>query len=206
MKISRFFQSCLLIEDNDTRILIDSSSHDAENYDNFGKLDAVLFTHEHPDHFDAELAQKFMDSGVAAYVNESTAKHMKTQANVVKDGQEFQIKNIKVRARELPHCLMVDGSQGPQNTGYLINGKLFHSGDGVSIENLNTEILAAPISGPDVSLHDAHAFAMQTSAKVFIPIHYDIIGTKPEVFAMFSARTNPPYEVKVIHHNQGLEL
>jgi L-ascorbate metabolism protein UlaG (beta-lactamase superfamily) len=181
MKITRFFQSCLLIEEEGVRILIDPSGQEKER--DFGKLDAVLYTHEHPDHFDADMAQAFVEQGVApVYANASTAKQIKASKTVVKDGQEFDIAGLKIKAIGLPHCLMVDGSEGPQNTGYLINKKIFHPGDGKELTGLKVDTLAVPISGPDISLKDAYAFAKQVAAKQVIPIHYDYLGGNPDFF------------------------
>lgn len=182
MKITRFFQSCLLIEENNVRILIDPSGQEAGNIDKFGSLDAVLYTHEHGDHFDADLAKTFADKSVPLYANSSTAKQIEAGKTEVSDGQEVDIKGLKIKALELPHCLMWDGSEGPQNTGFLVNEKLFHPGDGKELAGLSVEILAVPINGPDVSLKDAFAFAKQVSAKNLIPIHYDYLGGNPDVF------------------------
>jgi L-ascorbate metabolism protein UlaG (beta-lactamase superfamily) len=185
MKITRYFQSCLTIEDGSVRILIDPNGQDSDT-EKFGKLDAVLYTHEHSDHFDKDMAQNFINSGVAVYTNSSTAKHFNTPPTIAVEGQEFDIKGVKVKVIELPHCLMWDGSEGPQNSGYLINGRIFHPGDGKELAGLEVENLAVPIAGPDISLKDAIDFAKQVKAKNVIPIHYDYIGTKPEVFASVS--------------------
>lgn len=186
MKVTRYTQSCLLIEESSTRILIDASGDETGNFEAFGKLDAVLYTHEHGDHFNADLAQKFADSGVKLYANVSTAKQMKSPPNVVTDGQEFSVGELKIKTIELPHCLMPDGSAGPQNTGYLINDRLFDPGDGKELTGLQVDNLALPITGPDVSMKDAFAFASQLGAKTVIPIHYDKLGANPEVYATFA--------------------
>ena len=181
MKITRYFQSCLLIEDGSARVLIDPSVQEKERMGEFGKLDAVLYTHEHSDHFDADMAKTFVEQAMApVYANASTAKLIEASNTQVKDGQEYDINGIKVKAIELPHCLMVDGSPSVQNTGYLINGKIFHPGDGKELAGLTVDTLAVPINGPDISLHDAFAFTMQVSAKQVIPIHYDYLGGNPD--------------------------
>lgn len=180
MKITRFFQSCLLIEDGSSRILIDPSGQEKDRQQEFGQLDAVLYTHEHGDHFDAGLAAELAQNGVTIFANASTAKQIQTDNTQVNDGQEFDINGLKVKAIELPHCLMVDGSAGPQNTGYLINDRFFHPGDGKELAGLAVEILAVPISGPDISLKDAYDFTMQLAAKQIVPIHYDFLGGNPD--------------------------
>lgn len=183
MKVTRYFQSCLLIEDSGARILIDPCAQD-KDIQKFGKPDAVLYTHEHMDHFDSEMAGMFAAGGADLYANASTAKQMKTKPkNVVSDGDEFDIKGLKVKAMELPHCLMVDGSTSVQNTGYMVAGRLFHPGDGKELPGLQAEILAVPLNGPDISPHDAFAFGQQAGARQLIPIHYDFLGGNPDFFA-----------------------
>jgi L-ascorbate metabolism protein UlaG (beta-lactamase superfamily) len=205
MKITRYFQSCLLVEEGRARMLIDPSAHEADSIEKFGRLDAVFYTHEHGDHFDADLAEKFAEAGVSVYANTSTAKKIGAAKTEVKDGQEIDINGTKVKAIELPHCLMWDGSNGPQNTGYLINNKLFHPGDGKELADFSVENLAVPISGPDISLKDAFDFAKQVSAKKTVPVHYDFLGMKPEIFATF-AKQHFNFKVYVLENGKSVEL
>jgi L-ascorbate metabolism protein UlaG (beta-lactamase superfamily) len=205
MKITRFFQSCLLIEDGEARILIDPSGHEADSIEKFGKLDAVFYTHEHSDHFEPELAEKFAGRGTTIYANASTAKLISGAQNEVKDGQEFDINGMKIKIIELPHCLMWDGSEGPQNTGYLINDKLFHPGDGKELANFSVENLALPITGPDLSLKDAFDFAKQVSAKNVLPIHYDALGAHPEFFKRIGD-THFSFKTYVLENGKSVEL
>lgn len=202
MKVTRYFQSCSLVEEGNARILIDPSGQDSD-IEKVGKLNAVLYTHEHGDHFDKDMAQNFINSGVAVYANGSTAKHLNTPPKIAVDGQEFKILGASIKVIELPHCLMWDGSEGPQNTGYLINQKLFHPGDGKELAGLQVDNLALPITGPDVSLKDAFSFANQVKAKTVIPIHYDYIGTKPEVFASIAG---DKFKVNILKNAESIEI
>jgi L-ascorbate metabolism protein UlaG (beta-lactamase superfamily) len=206
MKITRFTQSCILLEDKGTRILIDPSGDEKENVAKFGKLDSILYTHEHGDHFDAELAKQFARSGVPLYANESTSRLIDTKKTTVYDGQEINVGGMEIKVLELPHCLMADGSKGPQNVGYLINEKFFHPGDGDKIDNLEVEVLALPVTGPDISIKDAFDFGKQLEARKTIPIHYDLVGMKPEVFAKFADRYKCPFEVVCLAHGENIEI
>lgn len=188
MKVTRYFQSCLLIEENGARVLLDPSGQEKDRFGQFGKLDAVIYTHEHMDHFEPELAEQFAESGAVIYANASTAKQMKSKPQVISDGQKFSIGGLDIQARELPHCLMVDGSTSVQNTGYLVGGKLFHPGDGKELEGLKADVLAVPLSGPDISLKDAYSFTMQAEAKEVIPIHYDYLGGNPDFFDSYASK------------------
>ena len=53
MKITKYANSCLLLEIDGTKILTDLGSWNPE-VPEVSDLDAVLITHEHADHFDIE--------------------------------------------------------------------------------------------------------------------------------------------------------
>lgn len=186
--------------------MIDPSGEEADRFDSFGQLDAVLYTHEHHDHFEPGLAEKFHTNGVPVYANASTAKLMNFQPNVVSDGQEITTKDAVIKAIELLHCLLPNGKEGPQNTGYLINEKLFHPGDGKDLEGLQVDNLALPITGPDISIRDAFAFAVQLGAKVAFPIHYDTLGAKPEAYKAFVERLGFEFELRLLPNGASTEL
>ncbi|HET7528666.1 MAG TPA: MBL fold metallo-hydrolase [Candidatus Saccharimonadales bacterium] len=208
MKVTRYNQSCLLIEDNGARILIDPSGQEKERLGEFGQLDAVLYTHEHSDHFEAEMAAGFAKQGITVYANASTAKKIDGDKTEVSDGQELDIKGLKIKVIQLPHCLMPNGSEGPQNVGYLINEKLFHPGDGKELADFSVDYLALPITGPDVSMKDSFMFAKQVSAKDVIPIHYDKIGANPDVYATFAGFFPDEFKYKfhVLAEGQSLDI
>lgn len=207
MKLTRYEQSCLLLEQGDTRILIDpgtpfTSKHELSK---LGKLDAVFITHEHADHFDKQAVEKLAEQTVI-YVNESTSKQLTGQKKVVADGETITAGNFTLKVVELPHCLMPDGSAGPQNTGYLINETLFHPGDGIELQGLRVDNLALPIIGPDVSPKDAFKFARDVSAKRVIPIHYDIFGVNAAIYAQFAERYSQPFKMIVLQSGESIQL
>jgi L-ascorbate metabolism protein UlaG (beta-lactamase superfamily) len=206
MKITRYTQSCLLVEGGDSRILFDASGDEKANQDKFGKLDAVIYTHEHGDHFDAGLAKAFAEQGVSVYTNASTAKLINAKVNIIADGQQLQLGSFNIKAIELPHCLLPDGNQGPQNTGYLLNNKLFNPGDGKELTGLKVEILVLPITGPDISMKDCFDFAKQVGCKHAVAVHYDKIGANPQVYASFAERFDFPFQIVVLEHGSEIEL
>ena len=209
MKVTRYEQSCMVVEIGKVRILIDPGFPftDKHKISELGKLDAVFITHEHADHFNKEFCEKLADTTII-HVNESTDKLLDNPNKiVVKDNDLVEIDGkLIVKVRELPHCLMPDGSEGPQNTGYLINDMLFHPGDGVDISGVSVDNLALPIIGPDVSPKDAFEFARQVEAKKAIAIHHEVFGVNPSVYKMFAERNNQPFEIVVLEPGQSIKL
>lgn len=201
MKVTRFTQSCLLLEQDGHKLVIDPGEQFLQLHSiaDLGGVEAVLYTHEHSDHYNANIAEQLIAAGATLYANESTAKLIGDgKVSVVNDGDVFTAAGFEVTARELPHCLLPDGSAGPQNTGYVINGALFHPGDGKELDGLTVDNLALPIAGPDISILDAITFAKQVSAKVAIPIHYTVVPADPDVFATYAKRGAPSLEVRVL--------
>jgi|AntRauTorcE11897_2_1112592.scaffolds.fasta_scaffold00085_4 L-ascorbate metabolism protein UlaG (beta-lactamase superfamily) len=183
MNVTKYPQSCLLIEDSGTRIVIDPGTLFTAKYErgDLGELDGVLYTHIHADHLDEALAKMFADESIPLYGNQSVVNMLDQTVNLLDDGDIETIGAIEVEARDLPHCLTHNGQSGPQNTGFIINGALFHPGDGVSVGGVDVENLAAPIAGPSISPRTAFDLAQQVGADTIIPIHYDYWLQNPEV-------------------------
>lgn len=175
MKVTKFPQSCLKLEKDGKSLLIDIGIFVTQKFklDDLQPIDALLITHQHADHLDPEVVKKLAEAKVPIYANQDVVDKLSDiKVEVLHDGEEITVAGFHVVARELPHCKMVDGSEGPPNTGYVIDGNFFHPGDGTEIENLQVDSLAAPIAGPDVTLLDAVNFARQVGAMNVIPIHY----------------------------------
>ncbi len=175
MRVTKYPQSCLRLEKDGKCIIIDVGIFVTEEYSlsDLSPIDALLITHQHADHLDPEFAKKLSDMDIPIFGNQDVVNKLKgIKVEVIHDEEEFNVAGFDIIARELPHCKMVDGSDGPPNTGYLIDGNFFHPGDGTQISNLQADTLAAPIAGPDVTLLDAVNFARQIGALNVIPIHY----------------------------------
>lgn len=186
MKVTKYPQSCLILELDGKRLAIDPGSFVAQKYkaSDLLPLDGILITHEHPDHADPQLIKGLVDqTPIPVIANQSTAKLLgDVVTKIISDGEETEVGGFKISARELPHVAMVDGAPGPQNTGYVINGAFFHPGDGISIDNLKVSSAAVPIAGPDISPRDIHHFISQLGCSVVIPIHYDLFPADPEFY------------------------
>lgn len=181
MKVTKYPQSCLLLEKDGHRIVIDPGNFFAQKFGlaELGDVEAVLYTHQHPDHYDPDLAQQFLSAGVSLFGNSDVAALIGNEANVITHGQNFEVAGFKIRAHDLPHCLLADGSAGPPNTGYIIDDTFFDPGDGIETTGVNIDSMALPIAGPSISFYHAAQFAISLGAKKVIPVHYDNIDLFP---------------------------
>lgn len=209
MKITKYPQSCLLLEKKGKQILIDPGNFVAEKYKakDFLPLEGVLITHRHADHADPNLINELANAGVTIIANRDTTELLgEVVSEIIDDGGELELGGFKVRAHELAHCLMVDGTNGPQNTGYIIDEVFFHSGDGVKTAGVEVQVAAIPIAGPDVSPHDSYAFAEALGAQAVIPVYYDYFINDPEFFKQTVARFNKDMNVAVLKNGESIDV
>lgn len=188
MKITKHGQSCFLVETGDTKILIDPGSYvtDLEKFDflSFPKIDILLVTHIHSDHFDAEnifslikrdLPTVFGPIDVVALINEKIPeiKTIVAQANLSKDFDDTKIECFSSKHGPLPN-----GKPEPEVVGYVVDdgiNRFYAPGDSIFLDrNTNADIVAVPFCGQVVmTIDEARSEIMKSNPKIVIPIHYD---------------------------------
>lgn len=205
MRLTRYAQSCLLVEVGGRRLLIDPGTllEGRTRLEELGHLDAVLVTHRHADHLDPALLGPLRSRGVPVYGNADVRELTGPDGTVeVRSGQTFELGGVEVVAHDLPHVVLVDGSPGPPNTGFLIDGHLLHPGDGVELTGVHAPVLAAPIAGPSISFHDAYRFVATIGAHTVVPVHYEVFTADPTHFA----RVCDLAEVVVLDEGASIEV
>lgn len=208
MKVTRYPQSCLVIQKGQGKIVIDPGINFLEHhtFSEIADVDAVLYTHQHADHYDEAIANEFKIQKTPIICNASTAALIGDGCMVIDDKTHFEVAGMQVQARELPHMLLPNGVEGPQNTGYVINGVLFHPGDGKDIDDLFVANLALPITGPDMSLKQSFDFARKLQAKKVIPIHYDVLGADAHMYHHYATKAFMPFKMIVLADGESTEL
>lgn len=168
MKITKFVHSCLLVEENNKKILIDPGDYSAGALDlNYlSGLSYLLITHEHQDHMYLPLIKEILGKfpGLKIISNSSVVGILGAEGiQVSTEGDDF------IQTEEVLHE-KVFGITPPMNVLFRINGKLTHPGDSHHFSK-TTEILALPIQAPWGSTTDAVNLAEKLKPKVIIPIH-----------------------------------
>lgn len=175
MKITKFGHSCLLVEEGGARILIDPGIWSTIP-DNLNRLDAILITHEHPDHLGIEHLQKILPSNQKAiiYTNEGVGKKL-SEANIVyqllQDGEAGTVAGVTIEGFGKDHGIIYHELPHWDNTGYLIAGKLFHPGDALFIPPKPVEVLALPVCAPWSKIMEVIDYAKAVKPTLVFPIH-----------------------------------
>ncbi len=171
MKISKHVHSCLLVEDQGKVVLIDpgnySYNENALDINSLNQLDAIVITHEHPDHmylpWIKEILQKFPHTPL--YTTESAKNILISEGihNVYTEGNEF------ISLKPVPHEKIWFGA-APQNVLATLFGTFATPGDSHTF-TITVDTLALPIQAPWGNTTRAVELALQLKPKVIIPIH-----------------------------------
>jgi len=205
MRVTKYPQSCLVVEVDGTRLVIDpgtlvTARHDI---DELGPLDAVLYTHRHHDHLDVEVVDRLLERDTTLFGNADVVELVgAARCTLVEDGRPFAVGGVEIVPHDLPHVVMVDGAPGPPNTGFVVADTLFHPGDGIELSGLTVQAAAIPIAGPSISFRDAYRFVRQLGAGHVVPIHYDVFLADPGHFS----RVCDLAEVHVLADTESIEL
>lgn len=187
MKITKFHQSCLLIQINDKRILVDPGNigYTEEMYEKYWKdIDYIFITHKHPDHCLATVINDIVKRDNAKlYVSSEVKNEYKFEnCNVVKNEDILSFKDFCVEVTKAVHGylpIMRDVDVVYENIGYIFNDnttKLYVTSDTISFKNeYNCNIICMPFNGNGLTLgvFDGTQFAKKTGANLVIPIHLE---------------------------------
>lgn len=201
MKITKFVHSCLLVETPDLSALIDPGNYSWNSHlltvDRLPRLDYIVITHEHPDHYHLPLLQALCAQfpHVSIITNGDLAKKLEDEGltNQTQTASDQKIEVFEAAHEPLPFNLPV-----PSNIGVHISEALTHPGDALHISQ-SRDILALPVTAPWGSLKQSLEVAVTLKPKIILPIHdwHWHQAARAEMYTI-TARLLEPHGIKFV--------
>jgi L-ascorbate metabolism protein UlaG (beta-lactamase superfamily) len=173
MELTKHGHACVVLSEGERRLVIDPGAFTSP-----AALDgatAVLVTHEHPDHFVPDRLRAALDADPALeiWTNTSVAAQLEGlggRVHVVGNGDAVEVAGFDVHVHGELHAEIHPDLPRIANIGFLVNGRVFHPGDALTVPDEPVATLLLPVHAPwsrtaDVidyvrAVHAGQAFAV----------------------------------------------
>lgn len=181
MKIKKFPQSCVLVETNDKKILIDPSEvkFDESFLDNWVSADAVLVTHRHSDHINVSVLSNFK---VPIFSSSEVKRYYESlNIKVIKQGDKLKVGNVNIEVVKAIHGYIGAGGEVLEGIGFIIDDgktRLYITSDTIrynGIEQNKCDVIMVNITAFDASMNlwGASQTFKDVGASLLIVAHQD---------------------------------
>jgi L-ascorbate metabolism protein UlaG (beta-lactamase superfamily) len=187
MKITKFGHCCLLVEENNLRILTDPGNY-SSGQDNAKGIDVILITHhEHQDHLFLDSLRRVLQNNPSAKVmtNRSVAGKLEGEgipSRILEEGEEISESGVRIDAIGTAHSVIYPSLPQIHNTGYFISGRFFYPGDSLTHPNRPVDILALPVSALWLKLSESIDFAKAIRPNICFPVHDGNVRTPESMY------------------------
>ncbi|MEU7618447.1 MBL fold metallo-hydrolase [Micromonospora rifamycinica] len=151
MRLTKYSHSCLRLERDGAVLVVDPGGFSEPAA--LDGADAVLVTHEHPDHLDvAALTRRLDRESIPVYGPAALGGVLGDAAAAlipVTPGDTFTAAGVPVRAVGGRHAVIHPDIPVVENIGYLFDTTVYHPGDALHVpEDVEVDTLFAPIHAP----------------------------------------------------------
>jgi L-ascorbate metabolism protein UlaG (beta-lactamase superfamily) len=176
MRITKLGHACVRIEHDGRSLVLDPGGFTAPGATE--GADAVLITHEHPDHYQPDHlrscdAAVFTIDAVAARIRED-APDLLERVTVVSPDERFEAAGVPVRAVGELHAVIHPDLPRFHNSGYVLtlgDRRVYHPGDALTAPGEPVDVLCAPICAPWQKVSEAIDFALSVRAPHNLAVH-----------------------------------
>ena len=175
MKLTKPLHSCVQLEKDGRTLVIDPGAF-SEPDAGLG-ADALLVTHEHPDHFEEGRLRAALDANPAARlwtlraVAQRLAPAYPGRVHTVGHGDAFEAAGFEIQAHGELHAVIHPDIPRVTNVGYLVDGSLFHPGDALTVPGEPVETLMIPVHAPWNKVAEVIDYVREVKPRRTIDIH-----------------------------------
>ena len=217
MKITKFPQSCLLIETKEKKILVDPGNlkYKEEYLDIWKQADIILITHKHPDHCNNEVLEKLNKDITIYSTKEVQEANQNLSIHIIKENDVIELGNIKIEVVHAIHGyqpLLKGAKEVHENVGYIIDdgkNRLYTTSDTICFRNeYKADILCTPVTGHGLTMSafEAALYAKEVGAVLTIPIHMDNPAFPPDLDYIKEMFEKYEVEYEILENDESIEV
>ncbi|MBT2364302.1 MBL fold metallo-hydrolase [Streptomyces sp. ISL-10] len=175
MRIVKKTHACVRLEKDGRSLVIDPGGFTEE--DAALGADAVLVTHEHPDHFDEGRLRAALEANPAAaiWTLRSVADRISAafpgRVHTVGHGDSFSAAGFDVQVHGELHAVIHPDIPRITNVGYLVDGSVFHPGDALTVPDQPVDTLLLPVHAPWSKISEVIDYVREVRPRRAIDVH-----------------------------------
>ncbi|MFI5772364.1 MBL fold metallo-hydrolase [Streptomyces sp. NPDC051658] len=175
LTLTKKTHSCIRLEKDGRTLVIDPGGFSEQ--DAAVGADAMLVTHEHPDHFDEGRLRAGMEADPAAEiwtlrsVADRLAAAFPGRVHTVGHGDTFTAAGFDVQVHGELHAVIHPDIPRITNIGFLVDGSLFHPGDALTVPDRPVDTLLLPVMAPWNKLSEVIDYVREVKPRRAIDIH-----------------------------------
>jgi L-ascorbate metabolism protein UlaG (beta-lactamase superfamily) len=177
MRIRKFRHSCVLLEDGDTRLLVDPGTF-SSGFEELTGLTGVLLTHQHADHVDVDRLGGIFERNPDAQLicDPQTAERLALPSKAVQHGDVLTLGSVGVEVFGEWHAVIHPDLPSVRNVGYLFDDRVFHPGDAFTDPGRPVDVLALPTGAPWLKASEAIDYLRAIRPRVAFPVHESVLA------------------------------
>jgi L-ascorbate metabolism protein UlaG (beta-lactamase superfamily) len=183
MRLTKLGQSCVHLDKGSGTLVIDPGVPGWSGPDALTGASAVLVSHEHPDHLDAEGVRAALsaDPGLELWSNASVAAKFAdfgSRVHTVSQGDTFTAAGFDVHVYGQQHAVIVPGLPVIANVCFALDGEVFHPGDSFTVPEDRVGTLLLPASAPWLKFAEAAQYVSAVAPSRGFAIHDAVLSTQ----------------------------
>ncbi|MEV0844842.1 MBL fold metallo-hydrolase [Streptomyces sp. NPDC049954] len=175
MELIKKTHACVRLEHEGRSLVIDPGAFTEP--DAAVGADAVLVTHEHPDHFDEGRLRAALDANPAAEiwtlrsVAERVSAAFPGRVHVVGHGDTFTAAGFDVQVHGELHAVIHPDIPRITNIGFFVDGTVFHPGDALTVPDRAVETLLLPVMAPWSKISEVIDYVREVKPRRAYDVH-----------------------------------
>ncbi|GAA1583359.1 MBL fold metallo-hydrolase [Actinomadura kijaniata] len=180
MRLTKLGHACVRLQKDDRTLVIDPGAFSGAA-EALAAADAVLITHEHFDHFDADALRKAMaeDPALEVWTSRVVAENLADlggRVHQVGHGDAVTVAGFEIHVYGREHEILRPDVPPIPNTGFLVDGEVFHPGDALTVPDEPVRTLCLPGNAPWMKIPELYDYSAEVNPERAFVIHDGLLN------------------------------